>query len=379
MRINQFDWKSDTDTLPQGCLAAQLVLCFGERALLADDAAIDRLAERYPNAHVIACSAGGAIDGPHVLDNSLAVTAVEFEDSAVQAACMDLEDGVDEFDAGHLLGQSLPPAGLVHVLLFAPGLNVNAGQILAGLRTWLPDGVTMTGGLASDGTAFEQTFIRTRGPNLDAPTNGRRVVAIGLYGQRLRVGFGSLGGWDVFGPERTVTKSQGNVLHELDGQPALTLYKEYLGDQAAGLPSSGLFFPLAVRQQEDGEVVVRTLLSVDETDGSITLAGDIPQGSTARLMHGFLNHLIDGARTAPPPPPAPPATSRNWRCSSVASAGDWCSSSGSKKKSKPCKASSAQAALTGFYSNGELCPNTRGAPCAVHNQTMTVTTLAEVA
>ena len=40
------------------------------------------------------------------------------------------------------------------------------------------------------------------------------IAAVGLYGDRLRVGCGSLGGWDSFGPERLVTRSRGNVLYD---------------------------------------------------------------------------------------------------------------------------------------------------------------------
>ena len=73
------------------------------------------------------------------------------------------------------------------------------------------------------------------------------MVAVGLYGEHVKLGHGSKGGWDTFGPERIVTKSDGNVLYELDDKPALALYKEYLGDRAAGLPGSALLFPLALR------------------------------------------------------------------------------------------------------------------------------------
>ena len=52
------------------------------------------------------------------------------------------------------------------------------------------------------------------------------------------LGHGSRGGWDFFGPERRVTRSEGNVLYELDGTPALDLYKKYLGARASGLPAA---------------------------------------------------------------------------------------------------------------------------------------------
>src|SRR5690606_27741090 len=123
------------------------------------------------------------------------------------------------------------------------------------------------------------------------------VVAVGFYGPGLRVGCASLGGWDHFGPDRLVTRSSGRVVYELDGRPALKLYKSYLGEYAADLPSSGLHFPLSVRN-EDGDGVVRTVLGIDEVEGSITFAGDIAEGSYARLMRANYDRLVEGASNA---------------------------------------------------------------------------------
>ena len=73
------------------------------------------------------------------------------------------------------------------------------------------------------------------------------VRGYGFYGNAIRVGHGSAGGWDQFGPRRKVSESIANVLFELDGQPALDLYERYLGPgDSEGLPSSALLFPIQV-------------------------------------------------------------------------------------------------------------------------------------
>src|SRR5262249_31358807 len=95
---------------------------------------------------------------------------------------------------------------------------------------------------------------------------------------------------DPFGPERRITRSRGNVLYELDGKSALDLYKRYLGEHAAGLPATGLLFPMSLRGLDGGAPVVRTILGVDEADQSMTFAGDVPEGrrkaTSARLVDG---------------------------------------------------------------------------------------------
>ncbi len=103
------------------------------------------------------------------------------------------------------------------------------------------------------------------------------MVAVGFYGERLDVGIGSYAGWDAFGPERMITRSEGNVLYEIDGRNALELYQELLGPLGYALPASGLLFPRKVRANVTGTGVVRTILGVNAGDGSVTFAGDVPQ------------------------------------------------------------------------------------------------------
>jgi hypothetical protein len=200
-----------------------------------------------------------------------------------------------------------------------------------------------------------------------------------LYGSRLKVGFGSLGGWDSFGPERVVTRSKANVLYELDGRSALGLYRQYLGEQANGLPATGLLFPLSIRTRADETPVVRTILSIDEEAQSLTFAGDIPEGAYARLMNANFDRLIAGAAGAA-------RTSYQAIGSTAPGLAILISCVGRKLVLKQRieeeveavrKVLGAHAVLTGFYSYGEISPFTPGARCELHNQTMTITTLSE--
>jgi hypothetical protein len=121
-------------------------------------------------------------------------------------------------------------------------LGVNGSRLAEGLATGTGGSAVITGGLAGDGSRFERTWVL-----VDGHPQVSHVTAIGLYGTALEVGYGSDGGWTVLGPERVITRSEGNVLLELDGHPALELYKSYLGERAVGLPATALLFPLAVR------------------------------------------------------------------------------------------------------------------------------------
>ncbi len=122
--------------------------------------------------------------------------------------------------------------------MLSDGLHVYGPDVVGGLGDVLPPRVVVTGGMAADGSEFCETVVLSE-RGLETHT----IVAVGFYGDRLRVGHGSASGWDPFGPHRRVTRASGNVLHELDGQSALALYKRYLGEHAASLPSAALHFP----------------------------------------------------------------------------------------------------------------------------------------
>ena len=206
-----------------------------------------------------------------------------------------------------------------------------------------------------------------------------RVAAVGFYGERLKVGHGSLGGWDPFGPERLITRSAGNVLYELDGQPALKLYKRYLGAHAAGLPGAALLFPLALRAQEGGSGLVRTILGVDEGKGSMTFAGDMPEGAHARLMKANFDRLIDGAAGAAKAGLAQLGAFPAELAILVSCVGRKLVLGQRIEEEVEAVRDvlGAQATLTGFYSYGELCPRGAVPTCELHNQTMTLTAFAE--
>jgi len=267
-----------------------LVLLFGNTLILKAQKCFSEIKDAYPKALLFGCSTAGEICGTHVNDDSLIATAINFKFTQLKGSQIRLNEVENSFQAGDRLARSLDKKGLVHVFVLSDGLKVNGSDLVNGLMKNLPDGVTLTGGLSGDGERFEETFVLWDGP----PESGA-IAVLGLYGNRLKVGYGSMGGWDSFGPERLITRSKGNILYELCGNSALGLYKKYLGDHAKGLPATGLLFPLSLRTMEGEAGLVRTILSVNEEEQSITFAGDVPEGAYARLMKANFDRLIDGA------------------------------------------------------------------------------------
>jgi hypothetical protein len=322
------------------------------------------------------CSTAGEIRGITVADDSVVVTAVEFASTTLRSARVAIGDSQGSFSGGLELASAIPSSGLRHVLVLSDGLGINGSELARGLREGLPSDVVVTGGLSADGTDFEKTVVVWEG----SAESGFAAI-LGLYGDGLEIGFGSLGGWDSFGPERRITRSSGNVLYELDDKSALSLYKSYLGEFASGLPSTGLLFPLCLRTSDSDEEVVRTILGVDETDQSMTFAGDMPEGSYARLMKANFDRLVEGAVGA--------ATSAKLSAPETQVELAILVSCVGRRLVLRQRAEEEiegvrhvlgdQAVLSGFYSYGEISPFANGAGCELHNQTMTITTFAESA
>ncbi len=373
VRTPDGDWRMIGEPSLNG--SASLVLAFGARHHLEKGDVLAELKRRNPGATIVGCSTAGEISGTNVLDGSVVSTAIEFVKTTVASAQVFVKAPEDSREAGRRLARSIDHRGLVHAFVLSDGLNVNGSELVKGLTEALPAEVTVTGGLSGDDDRFEKTIVIW---NDEALTSN--VAIVGFYGESLRVGYGSLGGWDPFGPERVITRSRGNVLYELDSRSALELYKNYLGEQAAGLPATGLLFPLAVREDDETKTgVVRTILAVDDAEQSMTFAGDMPEGARARLMKANFDRLIDGATGAA-------RTSYDALGGSNPELAILISCVGRKMVLKQRVEEEVEGVrdivgegtvLTGFYSYGEISPFTPSARCELHNQTMTVTTLSE--
>jgi len=378
MTTEQSLWRKDIGWTNSNAHAingqANLVFAFGGVDVISSQEILTELQRRYSNAQIILASTAGEIHGNMVFDESVSVTACQFDHTQVEVIRIDVDAFKDSYSCGKHISSRLNKEGLNHILIFSDGIKVNGDDLVRGVNEDLSKEIIVTGGLAADAGRFTQTFI---GAN-EIPVSGN-IVAVGFYGDRLQVTHGSQGGWDAFGPVREVTKSMENVLYELDGENALEVYKRYLGTRASELPGSALLFPLCILDDVSDAQLVRTILSIDEESGSMRFAGNIPQGARVQFMMANFDRLVDGA-------------------------GEAADQSKSMKSGDPdlvmmisCvgrkivldqrveeEVESVHAiygdgpSYTGFYSNGEISPLLNTVGCSLHNQTMTITTYKEI-
>lgn len=377
MKIQQKKFTKEQGWVQLGSIATditfELVIVFGSKELLGQASIYETIQSDYPGADIIMNSTAGEIFDIQVNDDTISLTAIHFERTKIKTAVTKISDEKDSFKAGYRLANDFDPKGLKSVLIISDGHIVNGSDLVLGLQEFLPGGTIITGGLAGDGSRFQSTLV---GLNA-APTEGR-IVMVGFYGENLTVTYGSVGGWDSFGVERLITKSEGNILYEMDGTPALDIYKSYLGDYAADLPASGLLFPLSIRTADSDHSIVRTILSVNEEDKSLIFAGDMPKGAYAHLMKANLDRLIEGASSA-----AQDSINNSPQAPDLAIL---ISCVGRKlvldqrieeEVEVVRTVYGNKTAITGFYSYGEISPSINFMKCELHNQTMTITTFTE--
>ncbi|WP_298777664.1 FIST signal transduction protein [uncultured Polaribacter sp.] len=356
-------------------LKEPLVLVFGNRYMLEDKNIYSEIREIFKDGHIVFGSTSGNITSDSVDDDCIIITAVEFEKSSFQikTSTFDISKEKCSLVAGKKLIEQLPSEGLKYVFVISEGSIVNGSQLTKGMNSATEDNILITGALCGDGARFEKTLASYNENPKEA-----EIIAVGFYGDSLEVTFGTNGGWTPFGPERIVTKSENNELFELDGKPALDLYKTYLGDKSKELPGAALLYPLKVKSTDERKSIVRTILNIDEANNSMILAGDIIEGSTVQLMMTNVDNIVSaaesGARHAIDLRTNKPQLSILVSCIGRKLVLD---QRIEEEVEEVVEIVGKDTTVCGFYSYGEIAPFDGEMNCQLHNQTMAITLISE--
>lgn len=270
-----------------------LVLVFGPAHWQDHQAALKTLLSAYPRSIIVGCSGYGAIQAGEILDGAFTVNITRFQNTQLRLTTYPVNVHSESFTAGQALAHELNTPDLQAVLVFSDGLNTNGSKLTEALNQNLSSSVVVVGGLAGDSQSFTQTWVMA-----NQLPQGQLACALGFYGQAIRFQTAIRAGWSPFGPERKVTLASGNKLYTLDNRPALELYKQYLGAHATDITKASLHFPLAIRPKDKPYAVIRTPMVLDEESQTLIFAGEIPEHSSAQLVHVSVTTLVDGAYKA---------------------------------------------------------------------------------
>lgn len=309
-----------------------------------------------------------------VLEGSIIITAIEFQKSTFLIKRKNVED-YNHND--RLLGENLikefPEENLKHLFVISEGSTVNGSALINGMEQNKKTSIGLSGGLCGDDDRFERTLVSYN----ENPKEGE-VVAIGFYGKSLEITSANFGGWTPFGPERIITRSHENVLYELDGKPALDLYKNYLGDKASELPKSALLYPLSVKTSESAEPIVRTILNIDNSENAMILAGDVPEGAKVQLMMSSVDDIANGAYQATELAMGGRNSKPEFALLVSCIGRKLVMDQRTEEEIEEVRAVVGENTLIcGFYSYGEMAPFSTKSACKLHNQTMTLTLFSE--
>lgn len=273
-------------------------MIFSDKIFLTDIEITELIKEKLFKIPMIGCSTAGEIFGEELHEFSFVINFIKFKHTKVKKVSVKLNKDLDSTAAGKLIVEKLKHPDLSHIFILSDGVNINGSRLVEGLNSKLPKNVTVSGGLAADNNNFLSTYVN----NINNEFDTSIVSAIGFYGDKIKIKCNAFGGWSSFGIGRTVTKSIENKVYEIDGSPALELYKTYLGDKVKDLPSSALLFPISIQSKETDESWIRTIIGINENENTLTFAGNVPEGSSIKLMKASTNSLINaselGAQTS---------------------------------------------------------------------------------
>jgi hypothetical protein len=358
----------DNDTI-------DVLLVFTGINLLENNNILSFLASTFKNAQIISCTTAGEINQTNVEENSIICSAIYFEKTPIETVVDNLSNYKNSFEFGVNLGKKLNKENLTHIFMLSDGNLVNGDDLLTGIKSEIGTIIQLSGGIAGDGDRFQKTYV-----GLNEDYKEGNVVLMGLYGNNIHVGTGKKAGWDVFGPEKTITKSEENFLHEIDGENALDMYKTYLGKYASELPASALLFPISIKTKDHDFYIVRTILSIDNEKKVMKFAGNVPEGSTIRFMKSNFDRLVLAASEAGI------AACENMGNKITPEFAIIVSCVGRKLVLANRIEEEVEAAVEcfpnttnviGFFSYGEISPQKEDHISYLHNQTITITTFSE--
>ena len=167
------------------------------------------------------------------------------------------------------------------VIVLFSGLKTNGDLIVNRFREELGEGVPLAGGMAGDNARMEKIEVFcTEGRTDDG------ICLLVLDNDRIELNTRAASGWLPVGIEKTITRSEGNLVYTINDIPAMSVYRKYFGltesDDAKDVIDIAIQYPLQMKRP-NGLPVLRAPLVGNAEDGSIVFAGSVPEGSEVKL------------------------------------------------------------------------------------------------
>ena len=199
--------------------------------------------------------------------------------------------------AGYTAAQGFRGSPRAGFLLFGDGLIASYAEVVRGLQEALGTSALIVGGMTGDDLRFLQTYQYANDRAVS-----HAVVGV-LLGGACKIGVGIEHGFAPISKPRQITRASANVLYELDGHPAASVYEEYFGSdllqrmRKEGLTRQGIAFPLGLQGPSPNQWLLRNVIAF-EGDGSLSCNGEVLEGSWLQLMMSSRNLALEAAHRA---------------------------------------------------------------------------------
>lgn len=247
---------------------------------------------------VIGCTTGGEIGVAGPTDDGVVVMALGGPGIAVATRLSMVHDG-DLRSAGAAVADALldvPNEGNRVLLLLSDGLAGDQQEVVRGAYSRAGATVPLVGGCAGDGMEMQSTQLFHDRIVASDLVVGCAIVSAGP------IGIGVHHGWTPVGDPVLITRSDGNVVHTIDEEPALDRYLRLHGAPAELAEDPEAFtlwaatHPIGIHRRSREEV--RFISGADPETRSITSIAGIPEGGLAWAMTGSAESVLDATDIA---------------------------------------------------------------------------------
>jgi len=239
----------------------------------------------FPLASLIGSTTDGIVHKTALYNDTKSLVVFSyFQNTEIETGFSVLTQECNSYCCGETLAYNLVKKETKVIIAFGDGLHLNGEEFVNGVAFVAPD-VTLSGGLAGDNGEMKNTYVFDKEHILN---NG--AIAAALHSTQLHVAVKYSFDWTPLGKKLKVTKAIKNRVYEIDGITVVDIYAKYFGRElAAQLPQVGIEFPLIFEKNsvEIGRAVIQK-----HDDGSLSFAGNIPEGTEVRFGIGNVEHVL---------------------------------------------------------------------------------------
>lgn len=251
------------------------------------------------NIPIIGCSAVNLITSEGIQKEGVIIALLSLPGARISCGSIETAKNKDPLlsaqELGGILSSNLKGQRRQFCLLFNDGLAENTSGLIKGLQGVLGLSFPLIGGGSSDNLKFRQTYQYY---DTQVLTKG---TVLALVAGKLSFSLGLKHGWRPLGKTRLVSESAGNIIKKIDGKNACYLYEDYFAKTVKELKKElqrvNILYPIGMYLNGESEYLLRNIISLND-DGSITTQGDVPQGSSVRLMIATKESCLEAARQA---------------------------------------------------------------------------------